>query len=624
MRAVPKRKWIFPALLLAGVLCVGALLFSYTAAGPGSVFLTPYLDDPKGWEIYTQDGDTRTELTPREMLEAHGRTVYLSRVLEQSYEAEGLTYMELDSFRPSAVFLDGELLYTTCPQIVPKVGEIVFPSNYEGIAGRGEAVRFSLPPGYAGKTLTIATTAPQNAGTPMVVLSGQAVGDKELSAAVSRAAMPAAACAVAALLMLGVFLYNGSAGKWDFSLLLLLLAAFAQCLHYLAAYETATDAYYALSVPASALFQPMFVYLPMLFLLFSMRRRRQCTPFLLTPMLLSLLPLLCAALGIDTGIWYTVLSGMVYVAFAVLLVFSVREARQGNETFRLFLPCLGLAAACVVCLYAATAIGGDGLISNIRTVFTSAWGSLDVILVSWMGTALFAACAAVSIILMIRRTARAQTDLQVLKAQNDFAAETLQTMRESNEQVAAVRHNMIHHLTAIEGLARARENDRVAEYAASLLREASDIRPVRLTGNSLVNSILTSVAGRALRAGVKTEFHVELPETLSIPDNDLCNFLMNLLDNALQAAAAMPRVEDRWIRLTMHVRKRYLFIETENPYRGTLTPDPATGLYHTQKEGSHGYGMKTMLEIARRYHSELQTEATNGVFLVRTALLLPE
>lgn len=627
MRSQGRGKWIFPVIFVAVVLMMVALLFTYMLTDIQGIFLTPLLNDSMGWEIYTQKGDVRTGLTPEEMLETNGETVYLSRVMEEEYETAGITFLELDSARPAAVFLDGSLLYTTCPQISPVLGKIEFPPDYEGIPGRGEAVRFSLPPGFSGKTLTIATTCPEYGGTPGILLTSHMIGDAEIASAVSRAAMPAAAFAVAALLMLGTFLYSGFYGDWNFALLLLLLSAFAQCLRYLADYELATDANYVLSIPVSAFFRPLFIYLPMLFLWFHMQKWRcLCAPFLFIPMLISMVPAMCTVLGVDIGSWYFILSNMLYLALLALLVFSILEFREKKWEFRLFLSGLALIVGGLACVYAFSWAGSGEFYEYIRAAFSAMVDgfSFSAIPVDWMGTILFMLCMIISFVQLIRHMANTQTDLQVLTIKNTVATESLHALQQSNEAIAAARHNMIHHLTAILGLAQAGELERLTEYVSTLSREAAEILPLQITAHPAVNSILVAIQARAYEKDVKTELRVELPGTLPIPDRDLCILLMNMLDNALHAASEVPPECGRWIKFTMHIRNRYLFVETENSFTGPIDMDKNSGLCITRRGAGHGYGMKTMLQIARKYHSELQIEAAGGVFLIRTALLMPE
>ena len=84
-------------------------------------------------------------------LSAPGQTFYFSRILTEEVESP-LLYLDTVN-RSVAVFLDGERLYTDCPELSGGVGELTLPMlGWD----RTEPVKVSLPPDYWGKTLTIA------------------------------------------------------------------------------------------------------------------------------------------------------------------------------------------------------------------------------------------------------------------------------------------------------------------------------------------------------------------------------------------------------------------------------------------------------------------------------------
>ena len=73
----------------------------------------------------------------------------------------------------------------------------------------------------------------------------------------------------------------------------------------------------------------------------------------------------------------------------------------------------------------------------------------------------------------------------------------------------------------------------------------------------------------------------------------------------------------------MHIRCNYLFIEAVNSYEGEIYLDDKGNCISRKGEG-HGYGIKTMREIAYRYHSDLHIEILPDRFIVQTAFLLKE
>ncbi|WP_160638519.1 hypothetical protein, partial [Pseudoflavonifractor sp. 60] len=107
--------------------------------------------DQKGWTVFTQRGDAVTELAPDgfggfDRLGELGQTFYFSRVLSE--EVDGPT-LRLDAAISSvAVFLDGALIYTDCPELDHRIGDLRLPM-LDWV--REEPVLVTLPQSYQGK-----------------------------------------------------------------------------------------------------------------------------------------------------------------------------------------------------------------------------------------------------------------------------------------------------------------------------------------------------------------------------------------------------------------------------------------------------------------------------------------
>lgn len=100
---------------------------------------------------------------------------------------------------------------------------------------------------------------------------------------------------------------------------------------------------------------------------------------------------------------------------------------------------------------------------------------------------------------------------------------------------------------------------------------------------------------------------------------------MNLLENALEANEQSPEGADKWLRVVMHIRGEYLYIGVENARFTPVCFDPEEGLFRSTKSGGlHGMGLRSARAAARKYHSELVLEASEGAFSASTALLLPD
>ena len=101
---------------------------------------------------------------------------------------------------------------------------------------------------------------------------------------------------------------------------------------------------------------------------------------------------------------------------------------------------------------------------------------------------------------------------------------------------------------------------------------------------------------------------------------------MNLLQNALEANAQAPEGARKWLRVDLHIRGAHLYIGVENARFAPVEYDEKSGLYRTAKadKSAHGYGLKAVRAIARKYRSELLLNCSDGSFSAATALQMPE
>lgn len=599
------------------------LLAGYAAAENRELYLTPLPADARGWEIYRVEQGEKVPLPPAE-IPASGETVYLSRVLEPAWESEGYTFLELDGAAyQSSIFLDGELVYTAAPGSGEAVGQACFPDEYPVVPGTGESVRVTLPPGWGGRELTIAVRPGEWAGTPTVILTSAAIETENMVSAANRFGMHAAAYAAACLLLVGLLCFGAVQGRRDWALLLLALAALTQALYWLWEFDMRFGASFAPDSPLAALFPALFVLLSQLFLAMQLERRRWCLALTGIGGAAALAAPLLSALPHPAWLQPSLLASGPLVGLAALLAFGIREGLRGSRAFRLFFAGLGLLAGGLVlcCLVSperrgALAAYAAGVLRQARL------GSPEALL-NWIGTSLFLLSALLGVDRSVRRAAELRMELELMSAQNRLTLENLRLAQSGSEALARARHDMLGHLYTIQALSREGDQARLEAYLAQLTRETERLPRLRFTGHPVVNAILAQAAGRADRAGVELRCQVKLPDTLPIPDGDLTALLTNLLDNALAGAAGAPPGR-RWAELAMHIRGRYLFVEGRNSYAGELDRDEATGLYRSHRGVGHGWGMKSMQDVARRHESDLQAEGRDGVFLVRTALLMPE
>ena len=71
------------------------------------------------------------------------------------------------------------------------------------------------------------------------------------------------------------------------------------------------------------------------------------------------------------------------------------------------------------------------------------------------------------------------------------------------------------------------------------------------TRNIVLNAIVSDASARAEALGIRFDAEVTVSEDTGIKVEDLCTLLMNMLDNAIEAAS---KVEDGYIKLRINER----------------------------------------------------------------------
>lgn len=192
----------------------------------------------------------------------------------------------------------------------------------------------------------------------------------------------------------------------------------------------------------------------------------------------------------------------------------------------------------------------------------------------------------------------------------------LASLRTVDSRSALYRHDMRHHMSAIDGLLAAGKLRQAREYIKQVQSGIEAITPKRYCKNELVNLILSSFDERARRLEVRLTADAALPEDLGLPDTELSALLSNGMENALLAAGELEPGR-RWVSCYCALRNRKLLIEIKNPYDGVIVT--RGGLPVSDREG-HGYGCRSINSIVEKNGGLCVFEPENGIFTLRIAL----
>lgn len=489
------------------------------------------------------------------------------------------------------------------------------------------SIFFMLPRDCAGKTVTLEMSKTAGETLPVLYLTDSGIMKENVRANTAKSALQAAAFCVVSLLALGLFFYGLTEGNCAWPVLLLSLIALSQMFYFHAESRLGgilSPKIYGLglSLSRAALFA-----LPPFFLLSYMKKYRKLfLPFAVLPALIYFV-----VAGFQTMVpAFSMIASRIgevfYFTVAALLVCSILEYRDKNQVFQLFLRGLILSAAAVgaACLFSRLCSGE--LFSYVQFLMEQIIAHRPDYPLYWWSTLLFLLCFLVSVLSQLRSMTARKAQIQALSARESMAQEQLAVVWESDEALRRMRHETVNHYTVLQKLCQAEEWDSLENYLEGLLADVEAIPVTTYVAHPVINTVLTIFLARAEKLGVKAEYEVSAPETLPFPDTELCTVLTNLLQNALDANDLASEGVEKWLRISIHVRKAHLYIGIENPRFGPVKYDEETGLCRTTKEDPtvHGYGLKAVQAVAHKYQSELLLEFPDGLFSASTALQMPE
>ncbi len=175
-------------------------------------------------------------------------------------------------------------------------------------------------------------------------------------------------------------------------------------------------------------------------------------------------------------------------------------------------------------------------------------------------------------------------------------------------------HDMKHKIRALNA-----ESGLSTEEAAEVEKCISIYDARVSTGCEPIDVLLTEKELICNAAGIRLSCMVDGKPLGYIRDYDLYSLFGNLLSNAIEAVRGIEDEDRRCIDLTVRNCGGVVVINCSNYYEGSLRLE--NGLPATNKLdiANHGFGMKSMAILARKYGGQLDFSYGDGIFSVNLA-----
>ncbi|MBR4341522.1 MAG: sensor histidine kinase [Lachnospiraceae bacterium] len=298
------------------------------------------------------------------------------------------------------------------------------------------------------------------------------------------------------------------------------------------------------------------------------------------------------------------------------------DAKKGNQWFRGFLKFFVFSIPVTIAIWLFSVITDGRLALSVKTAFdriTSIHSFFAVC--ELLCTLLLILCFIHALAEMISVLVRHESEMRELSLKEQFARENMEILLNSQQETHRMRHEMRHHIVLINEMLKENERGRLQEYISKLSDTISSIPSGSYSSNLVVNAIAAHYLNKAKASGINVTTDIRTADELSLPDEDICVFLTNMLENALNACLALPEGNECFIRFKLISEADHLIIRCENStdshfagLNDELVPKRA------EDSNLHGYGLDAMRQIAGKHSGQFIVSSKDHVFTIEATL----
>lgn len=208
-----------------------------------------------------------------------------------------------------------------------------------------------------------------------------------------------------------------------------------------------------------------------------------------------------------------------------------------------------------------------------------------------------------------------EKEYSLIQQQSNIQLSVYRELSQKYADSVRIAHDAKKHVRALEDLV---QSEQASQYRDSICAELNKLYPAFEHENPLFSVLINHALYRSERNGIRLDLRLHDADLSMLSDMDLTILFANLLDNAIEACAALP-AEKRKIQLILEQEMGFLIIHITNPF-AELAPLPHHK-YGSTKPGHMGVGLSNVRQTVEKYHGVFSVDTDAEVFAV--AITIP-
>ena len=295
------------------------------------------------------------------------------------------------------------------------------------------------------------------------------------------------------------------------------------------------------------------------------------------------------------------------LSYWLFYLFFARRLKRGSP---LAIRQVVVFALVVVCALA------DIVINSVVIEYVQESNNATLIVLAALSLLLCIVCMTMQFEIATR--SKLDSDIATLKVVRSKEREQYQISKQNAELLSIKAHDLKHQIHEL-GQRKSISNEAIEEIASLVDIYDSDIK----TGNPSMDMVLTEKSRICNKNGIHLSLMADGTALSMFSESDVYSLLGNIIDNAIEATVQLPE-GNRSISLNIRHIKGFSSVTEENPYLTENLRFGKDGLPLTSKQNkaNHGYGVKSIAYVAKKYDGDLQIKAEDGIFTM--SLLIPD
>ena len=184
------------------------------------------------------------------------------------------------------------------------------------------------------------------------------------------------------------------------------------------------------------------------------------------------------------------------------------------------------------------------------------------------------------------------------------------------------KHDWINELIALKNEIEYENKDVVLQNIDRIIQNCQFGEAISDTGNKCIDALINVKYTTAKEKGIDFILKIFIQEELPINQCDMGIVLGNILDNAIEATEKCNSSAKK-IEIIMGIKKEALVLVVKNPLAGSLKRNKDGKLLSTKEDSKrHGYGINSVIKVARKYNGDVIIEEEGGEFVITVTMNL--